>query len=100
MGARSEAKAQTAIDEIKKELPNANIVFLSLDLSSFASVTAAANEIKGKEKTLDGLINNAGIMGVPFSKTLDGYEIQWQVRADTHVPLRRRSSYGSCCPAH
>ncbi len=29
---------------------------------------------------LHGLINNAGIMGVPFEMTKDGYEVQWQVR--------------------
>lgn len=32
-----------------------------------------------KETALHGLINNAGIMGVPFSRTKDGYEIQFQV---------------------
>jgi hypothetical protein len=35
--------------------------------------------IFSKETGLHGLINNAGIMGVPFSRTKDGYEIQFQV---------------------
>ncbi len=32
-----------------------------------------------KESKLHGLINNAGIMGIPYQETVDGYEIQWQV---------------------
>ena len=82
MGARSETKAQQAIAEIRKELQpdvDADIHFLALDLISFASVVAAAEEVKRRETALHGLVNNAGIMGVPFALTEDGYEIQWQV---------------------
>jgi len=32
-----------------------------------------------KESSLHGLVNNAGIMGVPFALTQDGYETQFQV---------------------
>lgn len=38
-----------------------------------------------KETALHGLINNAGIMGVPFSRTKDGYEIQFQVLSTLNV---------------
>lgn len=79
MGARSEAKAATAINEIKAELPSADIRFLALDLSSFKSVMSAVKELRTKESSLHGLVNNAGIMGVPFALTEDGYEIQLQV---------------------
>lgn len=81
MGARSEAKALAAIEEIKTKSPSAtNVHFLQLDLASFASVIAAAKFLRSQEPVLHGLVNNAGIMGVPFSMTDDGYEVQFQVR--------------------
>lgn len=80
MGARSESKAGDAIRDIKTKIPAADIRFLPLDLSSLASVVAAARTLRSAEPALHGLINNAGIMGVPFSMTDDGYEVQFQVR--------------------
>ena len=81
MGARNKAKALTAIDEIKVRLPSANIQLLKIDLSSLASVLSAARELRGRETVLHGLVNNAGVMGVPFALTADGYDIQLQVRS-------------------
>ncbi|KAL2688963.1 hypothetical protein Neosp_003013 [[Neocosmospora] mangrovei] len=78
MGARSEAKAKAAIIEINAQLPSAQILFLPLDLSSFKSVVTAAKKLSNDESSLHGVINNAGIMGVPFALTEDGYEIQFQ----------------------
>lgn len=80
MGARSEDKALTAIEQITTPATSKNIHFLRLDLSNFQSVVSAAKEVRNKETRLDGLVNNAGIMGVPFAKTGDGYEVQFQVR--------------------
>merc|ERR1711977_120003 len=65
------------ISEIKKAVPNGNVSFLQLDLSSFESVKKAAEEFKGKSDRLDILVNNAGIMATPYSKTNEGYEIQF-----------------------
>lgn len=87
MGARSEAKALGAISTIRKELPSADVVFLPLDLSSLSSVVAAAETVKRKETALHGLVNNAGIMGVPFARTADGFETQWQTNYVGHALL-------------
>ncbi|EED13284.1 short-chain dehydrogenase, putative [Talaromyces stipitatus ATCC 10500] len=75
MGARSAEKAEDAIADIKRELgnPRVDINFLKLGLTDFR-----------KETTLHGLINNAGIMGVPFSLTKDGYEVQVQTNYLSH----------------
>lgn len=80
MGARSKDKAVAAIKEIQEKHPSANIHFLDLNLSDFSSAIAAAKKIRDEETILHGLVNNAGIMGVPYSVTADGYEIQLQVR--------------------
>ena len=78
LAARSRDKAQKAIAELQEtattELP---ITFLSLDLSSFTNIKAAAETFKQSENRLDLLINNAGIMMTPEGLTEDGYEIQF-----------------------
>ena len=40
-----------------------------------------------KKKILDILINNAGLMGVPYEVTKDDYEIQYQVNFVAHYLL-------------
>ena len=47
-----------------------------LDLSDFESVKQAAEKVKALGVTLDYLINNAGIMAVPYKKVA-GYESQF-----------------------
>ncbi|CAM1501259.1 Fc.00g104210.m01.CDS01 [Cosmosporella sp. VM-42] len=84
VGARSESKALAAIEEIRAMLPSTNIEFLLLDLTDFRSVISAAKRLRSQETTLHGLINNAGIMGVPFSLTTDGYEVQFQTNYLSH----------------
>lgn len=79
IGARSAEKANEAIKEIAEQLPSADVKFVFMDLGNLRSVVGAAQEIRKKETVLHGLVNNAGIMGVPFSRTTDGYEIQFQV---------------------
>ena len=77
LAARTPSKAEAAIKDIKKAVPNGNVSYLKLDLSSLASVKQAADEFKSRSDRLDILINNAGIMAVPFSMTEDRYEIQF-----------------------
>ncbi|KAL2048911.1 hypothetical protein ABVK25_010863 [Lepraria finkii] len=48
-----------------------------MDLNSLNSVRAVAAELLKKSKTLNILINNAGIMALPeVHKTADGFEAQ------------------------
>jgi NAD(P)-dependent dehydrogenase (short-subunit alcohol dehydrogenase family) len=46
-----------------------------LDLSSQASIRAAAIEIRSRWDRLDLLINNAGVMDAPYRRTEDGFEL-------------------------
>lgn len=77
MGARSKAKAEEAIAEIKTTVPNANIKFLEIDISSLSSVKRGADAFLAENDRLDILINNAGVMGLPPGLTEDGYESQF-----------------------
>ncbi|KAI1116093.1 hypothetical protein F5Y14DRAFT_408042 [Nemania sp. NC0429] len=78
--ARSEAKANAAIDEIKKAEPNSHgaLVFLKLDLADLSTIKASAEEFLQKEEKLHVLFNNAGVMKpAPDNlKTAQGYELQ------------------------
>ncbi|KAI0201472.1 NAD(P)-binding protein [Astrocystis sublimbata] len=51
---------------------------LEMDLSSLGSIRAAAQEfLRMSGNKLNVLINNAGVMAPPYSKTEDGFEIQF-----------------------
>ncbi len=48
--------------------------------SEFPTEDGGAKGRFRKETHLHGLVNNAGIMAVPFAETSDGFEIQFQAR--------------------
>ncbi|VEN40390.1 unnamed protein product [Callosobruchus maculatus] len=80
MACRNTQMAEEAAAEIKESCKDKSnlgeLVVVKLDLSSLKSVRNCANEILSKEKRIDLLINNAGVMMCPYSKTEDGFEIQ------------------------
>jgi NAD(P)-dependent dehydrogenase (short-subunit alcohol dehydrogenase family) len=46
IGARNEQKATKAIEEIKNELPDADVRYVNLDLSNLQNVVSAAKFLK------------------------------------------------------
>ncbi|MET0134830.1 MAG: oxidoreductase [Kibdelosporangium sp.] len=65
-----------------------NCELVELDLADLASVRKAAAEVR--ERTgdkLDILMNNAGVMGTPFTRTTDGFELQFGVNHLAHAAL-------------
>lgn len=76
LACRNMDKAEAALAEIKAEIPNAPVEIILLDLASLASIHQFANKFIKKYKQLDVLVNNAGIMMVPYSTTEDGFESQ------------------------
>ena len=87
VASRTPSKAEAAITEIKKEVPEARLSFLELDLTSFDSIKAAAETFKAKESRLDILLNNAGVMAVSPGLTKEGYEIQFGTNHIGHALL-------------
>jgi NAD(P)-dependent dehydrogenase (short-subunit alcohol dehydrogenase family) len=78
--ARTEAKAQDAVDRIRAEVPDAKVHLEILDLADQSSVRAfAARTIERfPGQSLDLLINNAGVMAIPTREvTVDGFERQF-----------------------
>ncbi len=84
---RSEEKGKTAIANIKKEIPNADIQLMLVDLSNLESVHEFAENFKQKFQKLDLLINNAGVMNPPYTKTKDGFELQFGTNHLGHFAL-------------
>ena len=74
---RNEVKGNAAVKKIKVENPNADIQVMLVDLANLESVRKFAENFKKKLKRLDLLINNAGVMTPPYTKTKDGFELQF-----------------------
>src|SRR5215471_11047622 len=79
MAVRNQEKAEAALQEIRTSAPDASLELVVLDLASQASVRAAAEQIIAAHKRIDLLVNNAGVMGIPEVKTVDGFEMQFGV---------------------
>ena len=79
MAVRNQRKAEAAAAEIRGSARDASLELVALDLASQASVRAAAEQITTVHKNIDLLINNAGVMGIPQTKTADGLEMQFGV---------------------
>lgn len=89
LAARTPSKAESAIQDIKAAVPNASITFLPLDLTDFSSIAEAAKTFTSKSDRLDVLLNNAGVMALPYSKTAQGYEIQFGTNHMGHALLTK-----------
>lgn len=82
--ARNLAKAKAALGDI---LDGDRVHVLQLDLESLDSVRACVAEFKSKSKSLNILIENAGIRHVPERKTKDGFELHWGTNHLSHFLL-------------
>lgn len=69
MASRQREKGQTTATQ-------AGGVFMHLDLGSLQSVRDFAKEFLGKYDRLDVLVNNAGVMVPPLSRTKEDFELQ------------------------
>lgn len=87
LACRSMDKAEVALAEIRAEIPNAQAEIMPLDLASQASVHQFAEAFKAKYDRLDLLVNNAGIMMVPYGTTEDGFERQFGTNHLGHFAL-------------
>ena len=87
MAVRNTAKGERAAGEIRKEYPGSEVEVMKLDLAGLKSVKSFADEFMKQYDRLDILINNAGVMMCPYSKTEDGFEIQMGTNHLGHFAL-------------
>jgi len=87
LACRNLEKAELAAKEIRSMTRKAKLEIIKLDLADLASVRKFAETFKSKYQSLDLLINNAGIMIPPFTKTADGFEVQFGANHLGHFAL-------------
>ena len=89
MACRNQSKAESAKAKILAKVNSADIEIIVLNLNSLKSVRNFSATFLGKYDRLDLLIENAGIMIPPLSKTEDGFESQMAVNYFSHFLLTK-----------
>lgn len=87
MACRSLEKGKLAMEQILEEDPRAKVILKSLDLADLSSVRQFSEDYLAAHDRLDILINNAGVMATPYSKTADGFEMQFGTNHLGHFAL-------------
>jgi len=85
--ARSEAKANAALEAIRAANPSADVDYVLLDLADADSIRSGADAIQQKCQQIDAMINNAGVMQTPEIRTAEGYELQFATNHLGHFRL-------------
>lgn len=91
LACRNMQKAAAAAVQIKTACLSAsvaaNVAPMALDLSNLASIREFASAYRAGHRTLDILVNNAGVMALPYSRTADGFEMQFGTNHLGHFAL-------------
>ncbi|WP_431237611.1 SDR family NAD(P)-dependent oxidoreductase [Mycolicibacterium aichiense] len=87
LAVRNLDKGKAAADLIVRRYPGADVSVQELDLTSLASIRAAAEELRARHDRIDLLINNAGVMMTPKQTTQDGFELQFGTNHLGHFAL-------------
>ncbi len=87
MACRNVEKANAAAATIRRDVSGAKLAVMQLDLADLASVRAFAEVFNGAYDRLDMLINNAGTMIPPLTRTKDGFEVQFGANHLGHFAL-------------
>ncbi|KAL7713248.1 Restnol dehydrogenase [Entamoeba marina] len=81
---RNDKLANKVVNEIKEICPSVRLTHVHLDLNDLESVAECAKQINEQHDRIDILINNAGVMNVPYSFTKQGFEKQMGVNYIGH----------------
>ncbi|MFN2150489.1 MAG: oxidoreductase [Anaerolineales bacterium] len=87
MACRSLEKGEAAVAQIRRENLQGDVILRQLDLADLSSVRNFADEFLAEYKQLNILINNAGVMAIPYRKTKDGFEMQFGTNHLGHFAL-------------
>lgn len=77
LACRNELKAAAAVEVVASVATGPKPEVLPLDLADLGSVRRAADHIDVSVGVVDLLVNNAGVMAVPRSRTADGFDAQF-----------------------
>ncbi len=86
LAGRDPDKLEATRADVAQQVPGAVLHPLLLDLADLSSVRRAAEEA-GALGPLSILVNNAGVMGTPRERTVDGFELQMGTNHLGHFAL-------------
>lgn len=86
MACRSVERGQAAAEQVPG-YDKGRIVVRRLDVADLDSVVAFADDIAAAGESYDVLINNAGVLGVPYAVTADGVETHFATNHLGHFAL-------------
>jgi len=90
MAGRSPERCEAARARILASVPEARLEVARLDLADLGSVRDFAARFSARHPRLDVLCNNAGVMAMPLTRTVDGFELQLGTNHFGHFSLTGR----------
>jgi NAD(P)-dependent dehydrogenase (short-subunit alcohol dehydrogenase family) len=90
LACRSAEKGNAAVERIRAEQPAGTAELAALDLSDLDAVARLADELAKAHEALDLLVDNAGVMVPPLTRTAQGFELQFGTNHLGHFALTGR----------
>ena len=87
LACRAIDRGRAATQRILASTPGASVEAMQLDLASLVSIRAFADKFCQRGQALDLLCNNAGVTGIPYQSTADGFEMQFGTNHLGHFAL-------------
>jgi NAD(P)-dependent dehydrogenase (short-subunit alcohol dehydrogenase family) len=87
LAVRDQVRGEKAAEKINSWNGHSPASVMDLDLADLESVRQFSTEYSARFDRLDVLINNAGVMIPPFSRTKDGFELQFGTNHLGHFAL-------------
>ncbi|RJL26538.1 oxidoreductase [Bailinhaonella thermotolerans] len=87
LACRDVGKGEAAAERIRRDRPGAAVEVARLDLADLGSVREFAADVLARGEGLDLLVNNAGVMALPYRRTADGFEMQFGTNHLGHFAL-------------
>ena len=88
LGCRDVVKGEAALERLRREASGASAEMAKLDVASLSSIREFVLRFKQGGRSLEVLVNNAGVMGLPKRElTVDGFERQMGTNHFGHFAL-------------
>ncbi len=87
LACRDQEKGRAAVEQIRARHARATVTLMALDLCSLEAIRRFADAALEQFPQLHVLLNNAGVMALPYRTTADGFEMQFGTNHLGHFAL-------------